>query len=1046
MITRLTQKIIQQWCSPEVYLAAEKMIARGEVIKADFAYPEVSGRLKTDYGSRSASFRISEGERFVQTQCSCPDGRSGIMCVHAAALAISVMKRQADPELQQKYEAEQEHARRMEAVDLSRCIRRSDRGHPARLRLDVASVNPTDVLFALRLECSGKIFRPEEVAFPVKLSPKEESLLANIEEICEGPARAEFTASGADLFSILNIAPDDVLTGAVRSAQPLRTELFLDLLDGSSDLVITLESGLRNPIYFLLSRQGVAWSEGIFHRLEKLLPLPYRTLYVQPVVIPRAEMMSFFAKEFPLLRAEMPIRNLSLSPESFEAVPAVPVFHAEVCGSEVSLAVTVVAEYGDGKGFTKRFAAGDAGGNFSVPDPDDPYRFLIRSFAAEAAAVRLPAPYGLTGTQGDKLEPIVGVRNVLNFLGSAVPEMRRNNWKITVEGPIRKVYDQIRQVVPVVKIQSAPDGWFDVSYTFDAGRNVTVEPAEIQRAIQKGDSYIMRDGETYLLDSRAVTQMRDVFSDCPSRTSSVSGHFQLPPVYAPFVQSSIQALEGIDVDQPPDWRERAAQQNRNERLVPVALDALEDTLRPYQKEGVYWLRFLENGGFGGLLADEMGLGKTLQTLAWISLQRVNREASGLPALIVCPTSLVENWNREAEKFVPRLKRLVVSGTKRHEVFSEIGQSDLVITSYALLRRDIEMYVGQMFSVAVLDEAQHIKNRTTQNALAAKQIRSINKLVLSGTPVENSVADLWSIMDFLMPGYLGDYDRFRLTYEQPIGEGGQLGADAQNKLRRKLNPFLLRRLKKDVAKDLPDKIRKVSYCRLSPDQERVYNTLLAQSKKNIGDLVKEKGFNAARLQILAILMKLRQVCCHLALLKNYKLQPEEKPSAKMEQFFEILDEAMDGGSRVLVFSQFTSMLALIREALEERGLRYSYLDGSTTNRFGACEEFNQNKDIPVFLISLKAGGTGLNLTGADTVVHFDPWWNPAVEDQATDRAHRIGQKKKVYAIKLIAEHTVEERVLAMQERKQQVIDATIGTTDSQVMEKLSWNDVREIMGL
>ena len=542
---------------------------------------------------------------------------------------------------------------------------------------------------------------------------------------------------------------------------------------------------------------------------------------------------------------------------------------------------------------------------------------------------------------------------------------------------------------------------------------------------------------------------RQIFNDCQSRESSAPGHFLMPSLFAPFVQASLNALDGIDVEDPPDWREKAAACNRsgNTRLTPVPLGALENTLRPYQKEGVYWLRFLEDSGLCGLLADEMGLGKTLQSLTWLSLPRTDPQARGKPALIVCPTSLVENWNREAESFVPHLRRLVVSGPDRDALFAQIPSSDLVITSYALLRRDLDAYRSFQFSVAVLDEAQHIKNRSTQNAVAAKQINAVGKLVLTGTPVENSVADLWSIMDFLMPHYLGEYDLFRSRYELPIAAGDRDGEIAQAKLRRKLHPFLLRRLKKDVAKDLPDKIVKVSFCQLTLDQQRVYNNLLAESRRTIGDLVKAKGFDRSRFEILAILMRLRQVCCHLDLLKeHHKPGTYEAPSAKLDAFFELLDEAIDGGHRILVFSQFVSMLKLLRAELDQRGLTYCYLDGSTQDRLEQCQRFNLSPDIPVFLISLKAGGTGLNLTGADMVVHFDPWWNPAVEDQATDRAHRIGQKRTVYSIKLIAEHTVEEKVLAMQQKKQAVINATVGVTDEAVMQKLSFDDIRDLIGL
>jgi SNF2 family DNA or RNA helicase len=366
----------------------------------------------------------------------------------------------------------------------------------------------------------------------------------------------------------------------------------------------------------------------------------------------------------------------------------------------------------------------------------------------------------------------------------------------------------------------------------------------------------------------------------------------------------------------------------------------------------------------------------------------------------------------------------------------------VITSYALIRRDLDEYLNHRFSVVALDEAQHIKNRTTQNAEAVKKLQAHHRLVLTGTPIENSVADLWSIMDFLMPGYLGTHKTFRDNYELPIQNGGSEAELAQIRLRRKLHPFLLRRLKKEVAKDLPDKIVRVAHCSLSKDQHMVYRKLLESAKKEINSLVDTQGFNKSRMQILKVLLQLRQTCCHLDLLKLPNLK-SEFPSAKLDLFFELVDEALDAGHRILVFSQFTSMLSIIRKALEARELTYCYLDGSTKDRQERVRQFNTDRSIPLFLISLKAGGSGLNLTGADMVIHFDPWWNPAVEDQATDRAHRIGQKNTVYSIKLITRNTVEEKVLRMQQKKKEVIDATLEKSGD-IGQSLTWNDVQELL--
>lgn len=454
--------------------------------------------------------------------------------------------------------------------------------------------------------------------------------------------------------------------------------------------------------------------------------------------------------------------------------------------------------------------------------------------------------------------------------------------------------------------------------------------------------------------------------------------------------------------------------------------------------------------------------------------REEGRGEGTPHLIVCPTSLVFNWVAEAKKFTPKLKVLALSGTDRHALFEQIATSDIVVTSYALIRRDAEKYREIEFDTVVLDEAQHIKNRQTQNAQAVKAVRAQHRLVLTGTPLENSVLDLWSIFDFLMPGYLGTAQDFRERYELPIAK--EKNVEAQARLARRLRPFLLRRLKKDVAADLPAKLEQVSFCELTPDQRSVYQQVIEASRKEVLEAVGAQGIAKSRMVVLTALLRLRQICCDLRLLKleprvanaeaddgpaerrapprPVSEQPSQRAEAapgapatvssgKLELFGELLEEVIDGGHRVLVFSQFVGMLTLLKEQLAAEGIEYCYLDGSTTDRAKVVEKFQTNAAIPVFLISLKAGGVGLNLTGADTVVHFDPWWNPAVEDQATDRAHRIGQTKVVTSYKLITRDTVEEKILTLQNRKREIIQATIGG-EEEFAASLNWEEIQELL--
>ena len=722
-------------------------------------------------------------------------------------------------------------------------------------------------------------------------------------------------------------------------------------------------------------------------------------------------------------------------PKEARMVPDTPRFMVKFFGRNVvSLGAEVRARYGD----VELPCCGDADVDAVLRrDEEDPLRYYVRNSDAEERAVQLLKGYGFDWAERPRLT-VTGPQAVLNVLGSCIPYLRRQGWRVQFSPALEALTDDMPTIIPVVTVKDAPRGSFDVGYTFEVdGRRI--DGNLVRTALNRGDSFVFVDGKSFLFDSEAVSDMQSVFVDCArTQAGAPPGFFRVSGIYAPYVKSAVEAFDAIclDDDEAPRWRAAASARNRDEsaKFEPVDLGALEGTLRPYQKQGVYWMRFLEKSGLSGLLADEMGLGKTLQTLTWLSLARTDPDAASRPALIVCPTSLVRNWEAEAAKFTPWLKRLVISGADRADLFDRIDGSDIVITSYALLQRDIEdAYIDKCFSVVVLDEAQHIKNRSTKNAKSAKQLRCVQRLVLTGTPVENSVADVWSIFDFLQPDYLGDYATFKEMTEIPAQGGGKLGAAALERLRHKIHPFILRRLKQDVAKDLPDKIVRVAYCPMSEEQQRLTNEVRMKAK-------------AARtkFEMLAVLMKMRQIANHPALVEKGR-DAETMESGKLGAFFDVLDEAIDGGHRTLVFSQFVSMLAILRRELEARGIAYCYLDGSTKDRLGECAKFNQG-DMPVFLISLHAGGTGLNLTGADTVIHFDPWWNPAVENQATDRAHRIGQKRKVCVVKLISEDSVEERVLKLQERKKLVIDATVSATDESIVSKMTFEDLKGVMGI
>jgi SNF2 family DNA or RNA helicase len=468
--------------------------------------------------------------------------------------------------------------------------------------------------------------------------------------------------------------------------------------------------------------------------------------------------------------------------------------------------------------------------------------------------------------------------------------------------------------------------------------------------------------------------------------------------------------------------------------IPKSIKA---DLRNYQKEGVEWLEKLRKMYLNGILADDMGLGKTLQTIT--ALTQNKQEDKNSISLIVCPTSLLYNWKAEFTKFNPSLKVLLIDGvpSNRKKLLSQIKSHDVIVTTYTLLQKDIETYKALHFSYIVLDEAQHIKNRGTRNAKSVKMIEATHRLILTGTPVENSLDELWSLFDFLMPGLLSSYERFVEKYIKNVsGQTGYLET-----LRKKIAPFVLRRMKEEVLEDLPPVSEIIYYSHLSPLQKELYTSYAQSAREELSKLVQKEGFDKVQIHVLATLTRLKQICCHPAIFA--KEQVEEADSAKYDMFLELLEGLIDGKHKTVVFSQYTKMLTILREELTSRGIRFSYLDGTTKNRLEIVNDFNQDPLKTVFLVSLKAGGSGLNIVGADTVIHYDMWWNPAVENQATDRVHRLGQKRAVSSYKLITLGTIEEKIMNMQNRKKGLVKKIV-SCDDEAMAKLTWEEVLELL--
>lgn len=650
---------------------------------------------------------------------------------------------------------------------------------------------------------------------------------------------------------------------------------------------------------------------------------------------------------------------------------------------------------------------------------------------AETAALERLLKAGFTGPDRDGQLVLKGEPRILGFFAAELPRLQKE-WTVEIGERFEYVTKDIERIEPKLEIRSSGENWFDLSFDLATPSGERFSAAEIQRLLQSGQSSTrLKNRKIAVFDPGLLDEFQQTLQDCNPQQRQ-PGQYRIDRAHAGYL-GAVTAERGTAVTADPRWQSWTEALTRIDRLPAIPLGDLEPVLRPYQKTGVYWLKYLANNGLAGVIADEMGLGKTVQALAFL------RGLSGR-ALIVCPSSLVFNWQREAARFTPELRVLVVQGEGRGRLFAEeIQRADLVITSYPLLRRDSDRYRDQEFAAVILDEAQHIKNPDSQNAQAAYALKASHRFLLTGTPVENSLRDLWSLMNFLMPGYLGSAKDFRERYERDI-QNDPMGPTARRLLGR-IRPFVLRRLKRNVVTELPEKIEQVSYCELTKQQSDIYSQLVNSTRRTLSELAGAKDQNKARIAMLTALLRLRQACCDLRLLGAQGVD-DAQASAKIELLRELLAEAVDGGHRVLIFSQFVSMLTLLREALAADGIDYCYLDGSTKDRAAEVDRF-QTGAVPAFLISLKAGGTGLNLTAADTVIHFDPWWNPAVEAQATDRAHRIGQQKVVTSYKLIARGTVEEKILALQQKKRALVEATI-ENEQPLMEGLSLTEIQEML--
>ncbi len=631
-----------------------------------------------------------------------------------------------------------------------------------------------------------------------------------------------------------------------------------------------------------------------------------------------------------------------------------------------------------------------------------------------------------------KVFELSGTEDILGFVYQKLPMLKRQ-MEVNCSSDFESKLLNHKFFEPVMRLSGSGIDWFEFDAVYKVeGIEEEFSHAKIKQLVLEGERFIrLKKGEIVPIPKEFFDQVEGLVDEFEAKRIHLS---QMPFVMEEINRNKLKSV--IDPKLAVIYEELKNFQSIKEVAVPEALDGV---LRDYQKKGLDWLSFLRKFRFGGVLADEMGLGKTLQALTMLHLEIEG--GNKLPSLVVCPTTLVWNWQEEFKKFLPKVKVLVINGNHRRELFKEISDAQVVITSYPLLRRDIELYKKVSFNYVILDEAQNIKNRNTQNAQVAKELKASMRLAMTGTPIENSIMDLWSIFDFLMPGFLGGAEKFKRRYEMPITKFQD--KEQLAKLSSRILPFVLRRLKRDVIKDLPDKIEQVSYCELEPTQGKIYAKMIESARQIAAKSVDENGFEKSRMLILTLILRLRQICCH-PLIAGVDLK-HRSVSGKMELLKETLGELLAGGHKVLIFSQFVSMLSIMEDYLKHENIAYAYMDGSSRDRQEEVARFNNDPALKVFLLSLKVGGVGLNLTSADAVIIYEPWWNPAVENQAIDRVHRIGQHNSVLAFRLITKGTIEEKMLELQNRKRFLMDALVLSEDS-IGKKLDWDDIKFLLDM
>ena len=1081
-LASMSDRAIQRVTGGNAFLRGRLYARRKAVEHIDEHEHEVSGEIsvRTADEPYRTSVKYEESGDTWESSCTCPGWRGPTgHCKHVAAVMVALRDEVRPPRPKQPQQAQQQSKKKKktEPVHVPGTVSVGGKRRRSRRRRRSGEGGALEVLSpremqAKRGEARGPLDAwlpsealPKPLDFEYRMTVRAASITVtpvlagsrsavpindalgsfNMVSIDERPLfralarntnRGQATTAelrGEDAAEVLEMLSDrrvllEPASMELRFAnEALKPRIELDPVNGDTlrvRVVFALESNKRR---FALS--SGAWfegtpgwqidtTEGVARPVSELVtPAWLQRLYRSPAMVQTHEDLPVLLGEYiPLVAASLGAELPDLSSVA-DLVDQKPRFELKADGDLIEARVRLYVRYEDQE--------------FDVPPDDIPSplavlppktgrgrpRVVRRDVGAEMSGVQALLNQNFEVSESGE-ELVASGDDAIAFWTQGIGELPEE-WDRFIPDDLVDVTIREESVTAQMRVSSGVD-WLNLDMAFTSG-GAAVREEELRACLEHGRRLVQLEDGTYApVDPEKVgdvlTRMAEIYA-----TAGMSE--KLPLSQAGRVQDLLKMVENAKVSASAKTLFKKIE-NIDEIPSVAKPRTLKAELRPYQKDGYAWLVFLHELNSGGILADDMGLGKTVQTIALLlwAKGKYKRKLN----LVVAPTSVVPNWEREISKFAPSLKTVVWQGPNRSQRAPDLEKADVMITSYALLRRDEELLQALDLRYVILDEAQHIKNPMSQTARSAKKLKSERRLALTGTPIENRLSELWSIFDFVSPGLLGQLKMFEERVARPIDRGDM---ETAHRLRSTIKPFVMRRVKSDVAQDLPDKIEQEMIVPLAEEQAKLYKQILRQVRKSVLSEVEKKGISKSQIQILAALTRLRQVACDPRLMKLPDTEFDADDSGKLGALREIIDEAIDGNHRVLVFSQFVTMLTYIREALDADGISYEYLDGSTKDRLDRVDRFNADPSVPVFLISLKAGGTGLNLTGADTVVHFDPWWNPAVEDQATDRAHRIGQTKNVNVYKLIAAGTVEEKILELSAKKRALVSNVLSTEGS-----------------